>query len=270
MGVAHATALSLHAADPTGTGGLQGDLAVFAALGVRSASVVTAVAARAGPAAGLLHEIPVAAVRAQLLAVAEGPVPDAVKVGFVSKTPLLRLVAADLARRGVPAVVDPVLVTRSGPRLLPAPSWSAFLNELLPAAALVTPNLPEASLLAGFPIRGEADAKRAARAIQAHGPRAVLIKGGHAEGEVLVDGLLDGRTWRAFVSPRIGEGSVPGAGDALSAAITAYLARGETLPDAVEHALAFVRRAIDAARDSGFRGLLPEWAGTPARPDRAL
>ncbi len=254
--MAHATALTLHAADPTGTGGLQGDLAVFAALGVRSASVVTAVAARAGPAAGLLHEIPVAAVRAQLEALAGGPLPAAVKVGFVSKTPVVRLVAADLLRRGVPAVVDPVLVSRSGPRLLPAPSWSAFLKELLPAAALVTPNLPEASLLAGFPIRGEADAKRAARAIQAHGPRAVLIKGGHAEGDVLVDGLLDGRTWRAFASPRIGEGAVPGAGDALSAAITAFLALGETLPDAVEHGLAFVRRAIAAAREAGLEGRL--------------
>jgi hydroxymethylpyrimidine/phosphomethylpyrimidine kinase len=111
----------------------------------------------------------------------------------------------------------------------------------------VTPNLPEASLLAGFPIRGEADAKRAARAIQALGPRAVLIKGGHAEGDVFVDGLLDGRTWHAFSSPRIGERAVPGAGDALSAAITAFLARGETLPDAVERALLHVRGAIAAA-----------------------
>ena len=256
MGVAHVTALSLHAADPTGTGGLQGDLAVFAALGVRSASVVTAVAARSGPAAGVLHELPVAAVRAQLQAVLEGPIPAAVKVGFVSKTPVVRLIAADLVRRGVPAVVDPVLVSRTGPRLLPAPSWSAFLKDLLPAAAIVTPNLPEASLLARFPIRGEADAKRAARAIQALGPRAVLIKGGHAEGEVLVDGLLDGRTWRAFASRRIGEGAVAGAGDALSAAITAFLARGETLPDAVEHALAFVRSAIAAATASGVGGRL--------------
>ena len=103
---------------------------------MRSASVVTAVAARTGPAAGLIHELPVPAVRAQLQVVADGPVPAAVKVGFVSKTPVVRLVAASLARWGVPAVVDPVLVSRSGPRLLPAPSWSAFLQDLLPAAAL--------------------------------------------------------------------------------------------------------------------------------------
>ena len=242
--MALATALTVHAADPTGTAGLQGDLAVFAALGVRSASVVTAVAARTGGGAGVLHEIPAPAVRAQLEALALGPRPTAAKVGFLSRTPVVRLVAAELSRRAVPYVVDPVLVTRTGPRLLAAPSWSAFLRELLPGAALVTPNLPEASLLAGFAIRGEADAKRAARAIQARGPRAVLIKGGHAEGDVLVDGLLDGRTWRAFASPRLGEWAVPGAGDALSAAITALLAKGETLPDAVEEALSFVRRRI--------------------------
>jgi hydroxymethylpyrimidine/phosphomethylpyrimidine kinase len=268
--VAFATALTLHAADPTGTAGLQGDLAVFAALGVRFASVVTAVAARTGRAAGVLHEVPVTSVRAQLEALAEGPLPAAAKVGFVSRTPVVRLIAADLARRSVPVVVDPVLVSRSGPRLLAARSWAAFLKDLLPVATLVTPNLPEASLLAGFPIRGEGDAKRAARAIQAHGPRAVLIKGGHAEGNVVVDGLLDGRTWHAFASPRLGEWAVPGAGDALSAAVTAYLARGETLPDAVEHGLAFVRRAIEAAREAELDGRLLVARSGPPRTDPAL
>ena len=244
--MAHTTALSVHAADPAGTAGLQGDLATFAALGVRGASVVTAIAPRSGTAAGVLHEVPAAVVRAQLEALSAGPPPAAAKVGFVAKTPVLRLVAADLARRGIPVVVDPVLVARPGPRLLPAPSFAAFLKDLLPTASLVTPNLPEASLLAGFAIRSEADAKRAARAIQSHGPRAVLIKGGHAEGDVVVDGLLDGRTWRAFAGPRLGSGSAPGSGDALSAAIVAFLARGETLPDAVERALAHVRAVLTA------------------------
>lgn len=242
--MALATALTVHAADPSGTAGLQGDLAVFAALGVAGASVVTAIAPRSGEAAGVLHEVPAAAVRAQLDALTGGPAPGAVKVGFVAKTPVVRLVAAWLGRSGIPVVVDPVLVTRPGPRLLPAPSFAAFLKDLLPEASLVTPNLPEASLLAGFAIRSEADAKRAARAIQAQGPRAVLIKGGHAEGDLVVDGLLDGRTWRAFAAPRIGPGPAPGAGDALSAAITAHLALGETLPDAVERGLTFVREAV--------------------------
>jgi hydroxymethylpyrimidine/phosphomethylpyrimidine kinase len=254
--VALATALTVHAADPTGAAGLQADLSVFGALGVRGASVVTAVAARSGEAAGVFHELPASAVRAQREALSGEHLPGAAKVGFLSRTPVVRLVAADLARRRIPVVVDPVLVSRSGPRLLAAPSWAAFLRELLPGAALVTPNLPEASLLAGFPIRSEGDAKRAARAIQARGPRAVLIKGGHAEGDVIVDGLLDGRTWRAFAAPRLGAWTVPGAGDVLSGAIAAFLARGETLPDAVENGLSFVRRAVQAGRDAGFEGRL--------------
>ncbi len=268
--MALATALSVHAADSTGTAGLQGDLAVFAALGVRGASVVTAIASRSGPAAGVLHEIPVPAVRAQLEALSEGPAPAAAKVGFVAKTPVVRLVALHLARRGIPVVVDPVLVTRPGPRLLPGPSFAAILKDLLPVAALVTPNLPEASLLAGFPIRSESDAKRAARAVQAHGPRAVLIKGGHAEGDVVVDGLLDGRTWHAFAAPRLGNATVAGAGDALSAAIVAFLARGETLPDAVERGLRYVRGAVAATLEAHADGHLVHPPPGPARPGNAL
>ncbi len=253
--MALATALSVHAVDPAGTAGATADLAVFAALGVRGTSVTTGVAAWSGPSPGVLHELPGAAVRAQLAALAEGPFPAAAKAGFLGPTPVVRLVAADLARRGVPVVVDPVLLSRHGPRPPSGPAWTAFVRELLPVAALVTPNLPEASVLAGFPIRGEVDAKRAARAIQSHGPRAVLIKGGHAEGAAVVDGLLDGRTWRTFAAPRLGA-RVPGAGEALSAAVAAFLARGETLPDAVEDALAFVHRAVAAGRSLGLDGLV--------------
>ena len=249
-----AAALTLHASDPAGTAGTPADLAVFAALGVRGLSVTTGIASWSGPSPGVLHELPTPAVRAQLAALADAPRPAAAKAGFLGSTPVVRLVARELARRGVPVVVDPVVFARRGLRAPAGPSWSAFVRELLPAAVLVTANLPEASLLAGFPIRGEADAKRAARAIQAHGPHAVLIKGGHAEGTAVVDGLLDGRTWRSFTAPRLGS-RVAGAGEALSAAAAAFLARGETLPDAVEHALAFVHRAIADARSAGVEGL---------------
>jgi hydroxymethylpyrimidine/phosphomethylpyrimidine kinase len=115
----------------------------------------------------------------------------------------------------------------------------------------VTPNLPEASVLAGLPIRDEADAKLAARRIQAMGPRAVLITGGHAEGPVVVDGLLDGRTWLRFTAPRIETTSTHGTGCTLSSAIAAHLARGADVPEAVTLAIAYVRRALALAPGLG-------------------
>jgi hydroxymethylpyrimidine/phosphomethylpyrimidine kinase len=126
-----------------------------------------------------------------------------------------------------------------------------LIHELLPLASLITPNLPEASVLAGFAIRNEADAKRAARAIQGLGPRAVLIKGGHSEGSEIVDGLLDGRTWHLYHHERLETVHLHGVGCTLSAAITAWLARGETLPEAVARGLDYVHLAIAAAPGLG-------------------
>ena len=110
------------------------------------------------------------------------------------------------------------------------------------------------SCLAGFPIHGESDAKRAARAIQQLGPQAVLIKGGAAGGEIVVDGLLDGRTWTTFRRPRLGTRHHHGVGATLSSALAAYLALGETLPDAVLKAIAYVHRALAAAPASPRAG----------------
>ena len=237
-------ALTVGAAESSACSGLLADLRTFGRLGVRGAGVVTALGAEGQEGFVVVHEIPAQAVRQQLLAARGAGSFRAVKVGFVTTVPVIRAAAAEVSRLGAPVVVDPALVSRSGTPLLRGSSTGAFVRELLPVATVITPNLPEASLLAGFPVRNEEDAKRAARAIQQLGPRAVLIKGGHAEGDDVANGLLDGRTWCIHRHPRLPVGRPEGSGGLLSAAIAAHLARGETLPDAVAAAFEFVYREL--------------------------
>jgi hydroxymethylpyrimidine kinase/phosphomethylpyrimidine kinase len=244
-------ALAIAASDSGGGSGLQGDLKTFEALGVYGTTVVTVILAQNTTGITAVHDAPAAVVRDQLRAVLSDLPPNAVKVGMLSTIPVIRAIATELRRIPVAVVLDPVMVSRSGVRMLRATSVSSLIRDLLPLASILTPNLPEASLLAGFPIRNEVDAKRAARAIQSLGPRAVLIKGGHGEGHDLMDGLLDGRTWHVYRGSRLESRHTHGAGCALSSAITAHLARGETLPDAVEKALRFVRKAIEGAPGLG-------------------
>lgn len=248
MGVARA--LSISATDPAG-GLLAADLLVFDALGASGAGVVSAVTAEGVRQPGAIHDVPVAVLRASIESALSSP-PDAVKVGIVTTVPAVRAVARCLAGLSAPRVVEPGFAPRSGVRLLRAPVVDALVRELLPAASLVTLSLPEASALAGLSLMNEADAKAAARRVQGLGPSAVLVTGGAGEGPCIVDGLLDGRTWHRFESPRLDVAAGSGAGGLLTAAITAYLAAGETLPDAVFRAVGFVRR-----------GLAAGWPGTP-------
>ena len=239
--------LSVAALESTGRSGLLADLRTFWRLGARGAGAATALGADGPSGFAVLHEVPVPVLRETLRgALADGRI-RAAKVGFVTTVPVIRLLARELSAAGFPVVVDQPVATRSGAPLFRSTSATAFVRELLPLATLLTPNLPEASLLAGFPIRGEDDAKRAARAIQQLGPRAVLIKGGHAQGNVVVDGLLDGRTWSTFRHPRLALKRPDGAGGLVSAAAAAYLARGETLPEAVAAAIDFVHGELAAA-----------------------
>ena len=246
-----AVVLAVGALETGGGGGLPADLKTFESLGVTGVSAATAVAVQEGLTLTLLHDLPLPAVREQLRAAREAPPPRAVKVGLVTTVPVIRILAAELSGLAVPAVLDPEMTADGEPHLLRSTSFSSLVRDLLPAATIVTPNLVEASLLAGFPIRGEGDAKRAARAIQKLGPEAVLIKGGHAEGDIVLDGLLDGHTWTTFRHPRLGSRHHHGVGGTLSAALAAYLALGETLPDAVRKALDYTHRALAAAPGLG-------------------
>lgn len=243
--MARPTALSINASDPSG-GLLAADLLAFDALGVGGAGIVTAATSRGLRREEPIHDVPVALLRASLAAVFEARRPGAVKVGLVPAVPAARALARALGPLGSPLVVDPGFAPASGVRLVRSAVLDALVRDLLPCAALVTLNVAEASVLAGFAIRSEADAKAAARRVQALGPAAVLVTGGCVEGPTVVDGLLDGRTWHRFEAPRLEAPPACGAGGLVSAAVTAWLTLGETLPDAVSRALGFVRRALGA------------------------
>ena len=152
---------------------------------------------------------------------------------------------------GVPLVVDPVMIAKGGHRLLLNEAESALRETLLPMAALLTPNLPEAEVLAGFPVRVEADMRRAAERLAALGAKAVLMKGGHLEGELIVDLLFHDGRFERFEDRRIASRSTHGTGCTLASAIAAGLAQKMSLLDAVARARSYVRRAIETAPGFG-------------------
>lgn len=241
-----AVALSIAGSDPTGGAGLQMDLQVFAAHGVHGMAVPTAFTVQTTK--GVHRTLPVFPnVIGESLSLLLADVrPDVVKVGMLATDDVLLRVAVALERHpDLPRVVDPVLRASSGAFLLEQRAFGNLMERLVDGAALVTPNLLEAEALTG-----ERDPERAARAFLAAGAQAALVKGGHADGPP--DDCLatpNGVTW--LRGTRVGGPPVHGTGCALAAAITARLARGEALPDAVLAAKDFVARAIAAARPLG-------------------
>jgi hydroxymethylpyrimidine/phosphomethylpyrimidine kinase len=239
-------ALTIAGSDPTGGAGLQMDLQVFARHGVHGMAVPTALTVQTTK--GVHRSLPVFPniVGEQLGMLLSDIRPDALKLGMLASDDVLLRVANTL--EGHPdllRVVDPVLRASDGSFLLERRAWRSLVERLIAGAALVTPNLPEAETLTG-----EGDPERAARVLLEAGALAVLVKGGHADGRA--DDLFVTRSSVVSLrSERIAGAPVHGTGCALSAAITARLARGEELLDAVRGAKAFVTRAIAAAQPLG-------------------
>ncbi len=251
MAAAPPRVLTIAGSDSGGGAGIQADLKTFAAHRVYGLSVVTAVTAQNTRAVTAVHEIPPAVVGAQIDAVFDDIGVDAVKIGMLSSAAIVREVARRLAaRRGPPIVLDPVMVAKSGDPLLAADAVAALAEELLPLATVVTPNLPEASRLTGLPVGTEAERLAAARALAGRGP-AVVLKGGHAAGEVVVDLLVSGERTDRYEHPRIDTRSTHGTGCTLSSAIAARLALGADLARAVEGAVRYLHGAIAAAYPLG-------------------
>jgi hydroxymethylpyrimidine/phosphomethylpyrimidine kinase len=239
-------ALTIAGSDSGGGAGIQADIKSMEANGVFAASVITAVTAQNTTAVTDAFDLPLDIIEAQLDAVADDFTFGAVKTGMLSSAAIIGLVARKVRAHGfAPLVVDPVMISKSGFALLQPDAVEALKRELLPLATVVTPNVHEAERLADVEIRTGDDAEAAARAIHALGPAAVLVKGGHLEGEpAAVDVLFDGAEVHAFRSERIDTPHTHGTGCTYASAIAARLAHGDALPEAVRRAKVYVTEAI--------------------------
>lgn len=249
-GVHVVRALTVAGSDSGGGAGIQADLKTFAAFGVYGSSVVTAVTAQNTLGVQDVCELSPDIVTAQLASVFADIGADAVKTGMLGNADIVRATAEGLARNGVRhLVVDPVMVAKGGQPLLHETAVRAVREELLPLAEVITPNLPEAEALCGFPLRTFADWQRAAADLAQCGARVVVVKGGHAAGKSVVDLVYDGSRFTTFRTDRIDTHKTHGTGCTFSAGVAAGLARGLTVLDAVATAKAFVTDAIAAAAD---------------------
>jgi len=246
------TALTIAGSDSGGGAGIQADLKAFSALGVYGASVITAITAQNTRAVTAVHGIPTEIIAAQLDAVFDDIRIDAVKIGMLATSEIIRTVAEGLKHQSVPAaavVLDPVMIAKSGDALLQDEAISSLRTELLPLATLLTPNLPEAAVLLDVePAITTNDMEEQGRALLALGPDAVLMKGGHAEGPECVDILvLKEAPSLHFKVPRIATTHTHGTGCTLSSSVAASLAKGLSMPDAVAEAHSYLQGAISAA-----------------------
>lgn len=241
------TALTIAGSDSGGGAGIQADLKTFSALGVYGASVITAVTAQNTRAVTDVHPIPGANVAAQIEAVLSDIRIDAVKIGMLGEAGLIETVAEALRDYAGPVVLDPVMVAKSGARLLPASAQAALIAHLLPRADLLTPNLPEAATLLDQP-EAQSDAEMQSQGAQLRemGARAVLMKGGHGQGDTCTDWLIGAEVIR-LDAPRIVTQNTHGTGCSYSSAIAAGLAKGQTLTQAVTRAHGWLHAAIRAA-----------------------
>ena len=238
--------------DSGGGAGIQADLKTFHQFGVFGTSVVVAITAQNTRGVTGVHAVPIDLVLAQIDAVATDLPPAAVKTGMLATAALVDAVGQAIAAHRFPHyVLDPVMVATSQDRLLDRDAEEAVAETLVPLATLVTPNLDEARVLVGGAVETVRDMEAAGRALLERGAQGVLVKGGHGSGDTVTDVLVTPAGVRRFEHPRIETTSTHGTGCTLSSAITAGLARGQSLEQAVERGLAFVHRAIATAPGLG-------------------
>jgi hydroxymethylpyrimidine/phosphomethylpyrimidine kinase len=243
-------ALTIAGSDPSGGAGIQADLKTFHQFGVYGEAVITLVTVQNTQRVDRVEVLSPELVAGQLEAILEDIPPDAAKTGALGSAAVVRTIARAAASFRFALVVDPVMVSKHGRPLLDESAVTALRDELLPCAALLTPNVPEAEALSGIAIHGPDELRRAAERIRDQGARAVLIKGGHSEGPA-TDFLLAGETWCEFPAPRIATRHTHGTGCTYSAAITAGLASGMALVEAVTRAKRYIQEAIRTAPGLG-------------------
>lgn len=242
-------ALTIAGSDSGGGAGIQADLKAFSALGVYGASVITAITAQNTQAVTAVHDIPIDVVAAQLDAVLSDLNVRAIKIGMLSSPAIIETVAGRLEATDIPLVLDPVMVAKSGARLLQPEALAALQEKLVPLATIVTPNLPEAADLTGTSeTEDELELSRQAEALLAMGAGSVLMKGGHASGDVCTDVLYQpGHPTVELTSQRVHTKNTHGTGCTYSASIAAGLAKQMELGEAVHEAHRYLSGAILAA-----------------------
>ena len=245
-------ALTIAGSDSGGGAGIQADLKTFHAFGVFGCSALTAVTAQNTVEVAAVYALPEEIVREQIRVVATDIPPDAVKTGMLASAALVETVAHAIDEHRLPNyVLDPVMISTSGHRLLDNDAEDTIRRKLVPLAAVVTPNIHEARILTGLAVDAPSDLADAARAILDLGAQAALVKGGHFAGDEVVDLLLTEEGERVWSRPRLYTAAGHGTGCTLSAALTAGLAAGRPLTDAADAAVDFVARALASAPGLG-------------------
>jgi hydroxymethylpyrimidine/phosphomethylpyrimidine kinase len=263
------TALTIAGSDSGGGAGIQADLKTFAAFGVYGTSAVTAVTAQNTKGGSAWEPVSTELVIAQIETVASDIPPSAVKTGMLATAAIVEAVAATIEELELPnLVVDPVMVAKGGQRLLHDDAVAALVAELLPRAEVITPNIPEAEALVGFPVRTLDDMREAARRIRKLGPRVVVLKGGHlppsgSDPGVCTDVVSSALGDFDVRGPLVASRHTHGTGCTFAAAITAALALGQPMEQAIRGARDFVEGAIrNAPQIGGGQGPLNHfWAG---------
>ena len=247
------TALTIAGSDSCGGAGIQADIKTMSALGVYAASAITAITVQNTKGVYGIQNVEPEIVKGQIEAVMEDIHPDAIKIGMVNDCDTIRAIAETLKKYQESfqhLVIDPVMVSTSGCRLMQEDALDVFITELLPLATLLTPNIPEAEILANRKIENTEDIKTAAAAISKLGCRHVLIKGGHFDGEEKTDYLFeDGKQKNSYRGISVNTRNTHGTGCTLSSAITSYLAREMDMNTAIAMAKTYLSGAILAGKD---------------------
>lgn len=241
-------ALTIAGSDSGGGAGIQADLKTFSALGVFGTSAITAITAQNTRDVTAVEILPNSVIAAQIDAVLSDIEIHAIKIGMLGSPALIETVAKALEGFNGPVVLDPVMISKSGVALLPDDAVEALVSILVPRATVVTPNLPEAArILEADEATSDEQAREQGRDILKLGAEAVLMKGGHASGEICRDWLISANGEQAFEAPRVNTRNTHGTGCTMSSAIAAGLAKGESLAAAVERAHGWLHSAIKEA-----------------------
>lgn len=245
--------LVIAGSDSGGGAGVQADIKAIMAMGGYAMTAITAITVQDTQGVHDVHPIPLKTVRDQMLVCLKDIGADAIKTGMLGTADLVETVAETLDERAkaAPRIIDPVMVATSGDRLIDERAVGALTSLLLPGAALITPNAPEAEVLTGKSVDGVNGQRRAAEMLLKRGAKGALVKGGHIPGRVITDVLQTEHGEWIFESSRIETGSTHGTGCTLASAISALVAKGAALSEAVEQARDYLHKAIETAKGFG-------------------